>query len=186
MKQRLLFIFCSILVLSTTSIAQRSVTNASLERYRAERLRAEREYRQNYERLGLPSPEEMERRNEQSRLESLELADKLRFQRLERDRLAIDRERIAADLESARLQTAAAYYQSLGNDGFYGGGYGGGYFESPFYGGFGVGSGYDNRRGNRRRVPRQRAGYFAGGQFWPQGPRTPSRPLIATPRRPRR
>lgn len=181
MKQRLIFIFCSFLVLSTTSIAQRTITNASLERYRAERLSAEREYRQNYERLGLPSPEEIERRNEQSRIETLELADKLRDNRLERDRLSVERERIAADLESARLQAAAAYYQSLGTDGFYGGG-----FESGFYGGFGggfgIGHGFDNRNQNRRRGFRQRSGYYAGGQFWPVEPRTPSRPLIATPR----
>jgi hypothetical protein len=40
----------------------RTVTNADLEKYRQARVKAEEDYRQNYERLGRPSPEELERR----------------------------------------------------------------------------------------------------------------------------
>ncbi len=43
-----------------SSMAQnKTVTNADLEKYRQARLAAEREYRENYERLGMPSPTEL-------------------------------------------------------------------------------------------------------------------------------
>lgn len=66
----------------------RTVTNADLEKFRAERLEAERQYRQNYERLGLPSPEELERRRVESARGREELSARLRAERLQREQLA--------------------------------------------------------------------------------------------------
>ena len=37
----------------------KKVTNADLEKYRTERLKAEKDLRENYAKLGFPSPEEL-------------------------------------------------------------------------------------------------------------------------------
>lgn len=79
----------------------RTVTNADLEKFRAERLEAERQYRQNYERLGLPSPEELERRRAESVREREELSARLRAERLQREQLAAMAARAAADREGS-------------------------------------------------------------------------------------
>src|SRR5688500_3292555 len=100
MKQRTLFAFCVILGCSGFVTGQsRTVTNADLEKYRQERLKNERDYLESYKSLGLPAPEELERRREQSRLENIELSARLRTERLERER--IDAERAASEWRSA-------------------------------------------------------------------------------------
>jgi len=164
MKQRSLFVFCLILGLTGLAVAQRkTVTNADLEKYRQTRLKGEREYRENYARLGLPSPAELDRRIEKSRIESEQLSAKLRLQRLERERIE------AEAAENTRL--AAPYYRySHIESGQY-------YSESPYFFSY----------GQRRRYPFRRAysqpGYFAGGQFWPTGSRTRPQRLISIRRR---
>jgi hypothetical protein len=81
MKQ--LFILSFILIAALTAFAQtKTITNADLEKYKQERLKAEREYRENYVRLGFPSPEELARRNEQSQRELSEYSSRLRQERL--------------------------------------------------------------------------------------------------------
>lgn len=71
MKKRILFVLSLILVTSIFSFAQttpntkkarKTVTNADLEKFRQKRLQAEKDYRENYKRLGMPSPEELEQR----------------------------------------------------------------------------------------------------------------------------
>ena len=64
-----------------------TVTNADLEKYRQKRLAAERDLRENYARLGFPSPEELERRNAESARQREELAARLERERLERERI---------------------------------------------------------------------------------------------------
>lgn len=82
MKKRLLFILCSIFVGANLTIAQtKTVTNSDLEKHRQKRLQAEREYRENYARLGFPSPEELDRQIEQSRVERAELARQFEAER---------------------------------------------------------------------------------------------------------
>jgi hypothetical protein len=138
----------------------KAVTNADLETYRQNRLKAEREYRENYAKLGLPSPEELDKRREQSRIETEQLSAKLRAARLERERIEAERE--------ANEALAAAYYRSIqpAQDPQY-------QYDEPLY--F-----WSN--GRRFRMTRQRQyqqpGFFAGGQFWPTGPRTRPQPLI--------
>lgn len=84
MKKRLLFILCLSFIAVGTSFAQtRTVTNRDLEKFRQKRVEAERDYRENYEKLGFPSPEELERRREQSGYEAEETLLRQREQRLE-------------------------------------------------------------------------------------------------------
>lgn len=174
MKHRSLFVFCLMIATAGLAAAQAvSVTNADLESYKQARLKAEREYRENYARMGFPSPEELDRRREKSRAETEQLSAKLRTERLERERLDAERERFEAEARA----NAAANQTYLGTGFDYG--FPGYYdpFYSTYYGG-------RNRRPFRGTPAQQ--GYFAGGQFWPTGPRTPLRPLYVPPRTPRR
>jgi hypothetical protein len=135
-----------------SSSQTRSVTNAEIEKYRQDRLQSEREYRENYERLGMPSPEELDRRRDLERLETSRLSDKLRLARIEFEKLKA--EQLALDIQ------VAANDSKLLVDGF-------GQTESfGFY--------YVNRRRVRPHYSRHKrqTGYFAAGQFWPLPTRT--------------
>jgi hypothetical protein len=86
MKQRSLCVLFVMLFLSGFVVGQtQTVTDKDLEKFREKRLKAERDYRENYERLGMPSPEELERRRVEDRKVLIEWADKLRRERYERD-----------------------------------------------------------------------------------------------------
>ncbi len=86
MKKRLLFILCLSFISANSALAQtRTVTNSDLEKFRQKRLQAEREYRENYEKQNLPSPEELARRREQSRIENEETLIRLKEQRTENE-----------------------------------------------------------------------------------------------------
>jgi hypothetical protein len=61
--------------------AQRTVTNADLEKYRQARIQADEDYRKNYERLGLPSPEELEKRTDEKLKRFSEFSRELRERR---------------------------------------------------------------------------------------------------------
>jgi hypothetical protein len=98
MRKGLFLLFFVLAVVPLGAYAQtRTVTNTDLEKFRAERLEAERQYRQNYERLGLPSPEELERRRAESARERTELSARLRAERLQREQLAAMAARAAAE-----------------------------------------------------------------------------------------
>ena len=162
MKQRVLFFLCVLTALAGFAMAQgKVVTNADLEKYRQARLTAEREYRENYERLGMPSPAELERRREQSRIETERLSEKLRDNELERE----------------RLNASVEYFQQpilpVANISVQGQGYAPVYYWSD---------------GRRYRSPRpqyvyQQSGYIGGGTFWPTGSRTRSQPVFKRVRR---
>ncbi|HEX8287085.1 MAG TPA: hypothetical protein VF556_03770 [Pyrinomonadaceae bacterium] len=90
MKKRLLFILVlSFFVLAPVSAqtrrATKTVTNADLEKYRQKRLQSEREYRDNYEKLGFPSPEELQRQREQSRAANEQAIVRQREKRLQNE-----------------------------------------------------------------------------------------------------
>lgn len=171
MIQKLLFVFCLIIIGSAVATAQsRTVTNTDLDKYRQPRIKAEQDLRENYERLGFPSPEERAKRDEASRKALIELSDKLRQERLERERIQAERQ--------AEVSRAAWAYRAvqptrpqqwlLEDDNFY-----------PFIG-------FESqrpRRNSNRFGGRAQQGYFAGGQFWPTGPRTRSTPILVRPRR---
>ena len=79
-------VFSSLFLISTLSaFAQtRTVTNADLEKFRQARVKAERDYRENYKRLGMPSPEELDRREAERKRETAELSARLRAEQFER------------------------------------------------------------------------------------------------------
>lgn len=155
MRLRIVALMCLILATVISLAAQnRVITNADLEKYRQAHLTAEREYRESYERLGMPSPAELDRRREQSLAETEKLSSKLRTEQLERERLDAQRE------QSSR--SYHAYPQVVVQPRYYDPGYFGSY-------------GTRYRNSVRPRVYQQ-SGYFAGGQFWPTGNRTPSKP----------
>jgi hypothetical protein len=70
MKTRILLIICVLLAANSVFAQRKSITNASLEKFKQERLQREADYRANYKKLGLPSPEELAQREaeEQKRL----------------------------------------------------------------------------------------------------------------------
>ena len=118
MKRQILFLLSLVLVGSTVSVAQtKTITNADLEKFKQRRLKAEKELRENYKELGFPSPEELKRRNEKSRKELSELADKLRKERLAREQNnnrnvsnSVNSERVYSDSDENR-QTSFTDYQ---------------------------------------------------------------------------
>ena len=170
MRFKITSLICFILATAVSLAAQsKIVTNADLEKYDRERLKNERDYRENYAKLGLPSPEDLERRREQSRIETEQLSAKLRTARLEIERIEAQRE---VNEQVTRVYQSQSQFASQPQ--FYG---------EPFY--F-----WSNGRRYGRSVVRQsyyqQPGYFAGGQFWPTGSRTQSQPLIARSRTPRK
>ena len=144
----LIVVFSTVLA-AAAQRAVRTVTNAELAKFRERRLSAEQEYRDNYERLGMPSPEELDAIRDRDMADRLMISEQLRQARLEKERLELDRQRI--DLESDRLafereSRETELVMSSGFGGLYGGGYG------YFGGGFDLGGGF-GRRGSSFRGP---------------------------------
>lgn len=162
MTRRLVFVFCLVSLTGIASFAQarRTVTNSDLEAYRQRRVNAERELREEYNRLGFPSPDERWRRDADSQQQLLDLSGRLKSERLERERL---------ELERQRMMQPIPVFPPLG----YNNVVQPGELFWPTQWGFG---GWGHRHHGF-----QQDGYFAGGQFWPTGPSTPPRPLIAVP-----
>lgn len=120
MKRSMLFFVVFLSVASGLVIGQtRTVTNADLEKFRQERLKNEKDYRENYARLGFPSPEELQRRSEQSSKETSELAAKFRAEERERQRLERSRQ---AGSNTLLLNTGRQYASP--------------YYSYPIYGNF--------------------------------------------------
>jgi len=172
MKKRLLFILCLIFGLSGFVFAQtKTVTNNDLEKFRQKRLQAEKDYQENYEKLGFPSPRELAERNKQNLKELMELSEQLRAERLETERV----DALQAQIDA--VQTQNSYLQSLNNtspsvvrNNYYG------YSPYGYYGGyssysFGLGIYYNNnRRGNYNRRN------YWGNRMQPIRPPRPIRP----------
>jgi len=134
-----------------TDRARRNVTNSDLEKFRQQRLAADRDYRQRYAEMGFPSPEELNAQIERDRQAKLELADQLRQERLESEKLDIERGRLS--LDAARLQAEIDARQDADRDTNYYDGYGG-------YGGFGYG--FSSFGGFGSFFPRHRGRGFDG------------------------
>ena len=77
------------------------ITNADLEKFRAKRLAAEKELRENYAKLGFASPEERAKQAEKEEKERTALVDKLRVDRRERERIEVERLKVAVEIERA-------------------------------------------------------------------------------------
>lgn len=151
---KVLFFVCVLLSGWHAANAQtKVVTNTDLDKYRVEREKAAADYLSNYAKRGMPSPEELDRRNERERKESAELSAKMRAERTERERREAENRIIG--VYPQRPQTEVILidgYQTY-------------FYTEPFY---------SNGRGRRAF---QQPGYFAGGQFWPTGSATRTRPM---------
>jgi hypothetical protein len=130
MKNKTIVFLSLILAFSFPALAQtKTVTNVDLEKFRQKRLQAEREYRENYARLGFPSPEELEKKRIEDEQKLIEYSQQLEAQRLER-------EAVQAEAENRALWLQNQYLQSQINDSNYNPGvyFSGGYL--PFYNGY--------------------------------------------------
>jgi hypothetical protein len=144
MKTRLLFVLILNFIVAVSASAQtRTVTNDDLEKFRQKRVAAERDLRENYERLGFPSPEELERQIEQSRVERSELAARLRAENLETERLDLERQRAEREARNFSYQNRPQNYSTRSDDYFYNYPWtGSGFFNFPNFA-------YPNNRFNR-------------------------------------
>ena len=143
MKKRLWFILVfSLIAVGFASAQTRTVTNGDLEKYRQKRITAERDLRENYERLGFPSPAELERQFEQSRIERSDLAARLRAENLEREQFNLERQRAETEARSRNFQIQIQNYLPRDDDNFYNSAPHG-FFSFPNFG-------YPNYRYNRR------------------------------------
>jgi hypothetical protein len=87
MKKRILLILSLIFsVLATASAQTRTVTNSDLEKFREKRVAAEKDYRENYAKLGFPSPQELAKQIADGKRETEELSARLEAERLEREK----------------------------------------------------------------------------------------------------
>ncbi len=128
MRVKILYLLCLSILSVVPAVAQtKSVTNADLEKFRQKRLQAERDYRENYAKLGFPSPEELDRQIEKSRVEREALAARLTAERLQREQAEAERAEIVRYNEQIRYLNSddltfrdSGYYTSYPRTIFYG------------------------------------------------------------------
>ena len=129
MKNRILLLIGLLFISASAGLAQnRTITNEDLEVYRQKRLAAERDLRENYERLGFPSPAELQKQIERSNAERSALSARLEAEQIQRDRLDLERQRAESEANSRNLQNQTNanqryednYYPNYGFNGFYG------------------------------------------------------------------
>ncbi len=107
MRVKILLLFCLSILAMVPALAQtKSVTNADLDKFRQKRLQAEKDYRENYAKMGFPSPEELDRQIEKSRVEREALATRLTAERLQREQAE------AARADMARYNDQIRYFNS--------------------------------------------------------------------------
>lgn len=140
MLKKTVLVLSFVLSFSAIAFAQaKTVTNADLEKFRQKRLQSEKNYRENYERLGFPSPEERERKRVADEQNLIDFSQQLEAQRLER-------EAIRAEIENQSLLRQNHYapspvYPNYNSGAYIYGGY------APFYNGY-----YRNYRAPRRDI----------------------------------
>jgi hypothetical protein len=140
MKKRILLFAILIFSTSVFAFAQaRTITNADLEAFRQNRLAAEKDLRENYAKLGFPSPQELEKQIEQSRLEREKLAAQLREERRQQDETDVLQAQNYFLLSQNKNYTRRNYFYGVSP--FF-------YYNPPFFG-FPVKTSRNNRnRGN--------------------------------------
>ncbi len=128
MKEKILFLVClSFLTALCVSAQTKTVTNSDLVKFRTQRLSAEKDLRENYVKLGFPSPEELRQNREKNLVETEELSAKLLAERIERERLAAEMKRAEA-LRLLSLYLSRDYY-TYQYSGFYSG-----FISNSYYG----------------------------------------------------
>lgn len=122
MKKKILLFTILIFSAPVFAFAQtKTVTNADLEAFKQKRLAAEKDLRENYAKLGFPSPQELEKQIEKSRIEREELAAQLRAERESKLQSEID----ALQAQNYFLQSQSQTYVRRERNYFYG--------VSPFF-----------------------------------------------------
>ncbi len=172
MKKRILTFIGVIFISANAAAAQkRTVTNEDLEKYRQKRVAAEKDLRENYERLGFPSPEELQKQIERGNAERSALAARLEAENARREQLNLDRQNAENEARNRNFQYQnqnnqnyqGDYFSNFGYSSFgYGGflsfpNFGGGFNRGGFYGSFGGGRGGNfgnGQRGNYSNQPR--------------------------------
>ena len=151
MKRGLFVVFCLMFLavgFASAQTARKTVTNADLEKFRQKRLAAEKDYRDNYEKMGFPSPEELEKQHEQDRKDMSELSARIEKENYDREQQqrATDywqyQNRMLYNLNNQNAYNGNGYYSPF-NAGSYG--YSGGYSGYGFSNGY-----YNNNRKFRR------------------------------------
>lgn len=150
-------LFLLLSLLTTAAYSQTpTVTNNDLSSYREKRLAAEKELREDYARLGFPSPEVRAARDAQSAKELTELSTRLRNDRLMRERREAE---INLAIQAQQpTETQIVWVRGMPNY----------YYYYPNYG----------WRYTTRSREYVQPGYFAGGMFIATGSRTPMRPVF--------
>ncbi|HEX9962979.1 MAG TPA: hypothetical protein VGB00_18750 [Pyrinomonadaceae bacterium] len=162
MKKRILLVLSLILAATGFVFAQtgarKTVTNADLEKFRQKRVQAEADYRANYKRLGLPSPEELEEREAERRAWHAEYSQKVEAERAQNenyflaraDELRLQINSIDAQINYLRGQAGARQSPYKGGTIVYGGGI--------VFGGYSSGHDGSFRGGATRGFRQNRAG----------------------------
>jgi hypothetical protein len=122
----ILTLFISAVCASAQNNSAKTITNADMEKYRQVRVKADDEYRRTYAEKGLPSPEELEKREEERQQRLTELSRRLEGER----RLREYAEQMAA---AASNNDQQVIYVARDGDGGY-------YPYYPIVGGFGNGA----------------------------------------------
>lgn len=160
MKQRLLFVLCVVLGSAGFTAAQtKTVTNFDLEKYKQKRLQAEKELDEYYARRGI-TKEDLRRQEEEDNRIREELSARLTAERLERERLELEQQALAA--EQRQQQQPDVYYAEPRLNGGY-------FYGFPSY----------NYGGNHWRHKYGKHSY-SGYPSWLQKPRERPQPLINT------
>lgn len=122
MKKKTVLFLSFILSFSAVAFAQtKTVTNEDLEKFKQRRLQNEKNYRENYERLGFPSPEALERKRVEDEQNLIEFSRQLESQRLQREAIRAEIENQSLLLQNQYQQPAYPNYDSGAY--IYGGGY---------------------------------------------------------------
>lgn len=101
------------------SAQQRTVTNQDLEKYRSARMLAEKDLRENYAKMGFPSPEELERQRIADAKALDVLSTRLRNERLERERVHVEQLQAAAAIAAADRSNEEVYAEDAPGFGGY-------------------------------------------------------------------
>lgn len=159
--KKIAVVFCVVFSFAAAGLAQtarRTVTNADLAKFQTQRVEAERQYRETYAAKGMLSPDELNALSDARVRLTLQLADKLRSEELDRRRLAVEAAQQQLQLEQMRQINSypATYYPVDGSI------WGYGVFDNGSFG---------NGRFRGRRFPGAfgQGWYAAGGNVW-RGP----------------
>jgi hypothetical protein len=150
MKKRILLMLSLIFSIALTALAQtKTVTNSDLEKFREKRLAAEKDYRENYAKLGFPSPQELARRIAEDERRLQETSARLEAERTARERAdALNAQINLLETQNRYLQNQAQNFPNSERRYFYN--YLPGIFYTPSYNFYinrpRYGSSYDRRR----------------------------------------